>query len=833
MVYIVDKNFTDTSYNSYFETFSYELSNFQKWAIKAIVDGDHILITAHTGSGKTLPAEFAINYFTSQNPKKKIIYASPIKALSNQKLYDFRKKYPHISFGLLTGDCKDNPDADVLIMTTEILRNTLFNKKIVNNSSEKSIPLSFDINIDTELAAVIFDEVHYINDFERGSVWEQSILLLPPHIQLIMLSATIDKPEKFAMWIENEKNKQNLQISKKMYLAPTYERVVPLTHYMWLNTNSTINKCTKNTPFETLINEYTNKPIIIKEPNEKFIDSNYYNVQNILEYIDKNRFFVKRPHVLNNLIKYLKDNNMLPAITFIFSRKHVELAAKEISHCLFETNSKLPSTVHKECENILRAKLTNYKEYLYLPEYINIIELLKKGIAIHHAGMMPILREMVELLFEKGYIKLLFATETFAVGINMPTKTVIFSGLTKYNGTSMRQLYSHEYTQMAGRAGRRGIDTVGNVIHCNNLFNLPTFTEYKNILTGPPQTLTSKFKITFGLTLNIFSIDGNIGSISDFVGKSFISDEIQKEINWYDDENKKLCDNLKNKTLEFENVRTDKKIIYEYQNLLKNISNASQKQKKKLKNQINNLIDDNKYIIDDYNKLEIIENINKDIENNEKFKCNAKNYINSSIDKIIKLLNETSFLTLEPVKVTSKGIIAGQFQEIHPLVISDILLETDYLNKMSSIEIAGFLSLFTSISVDEQYKSFNPITSSEILNSCSSFTYSLLDKYQNLEVKYETDTGTEYNINYDIQQHIINWCNADDENTCKIIINELKEDKNIFLGEFVKAILKINNIVVEIQNACEILNNINLLEKLNNISSHTLKFVVTNQSLYI
>lgn len=355
----------------------------------------------------------------------------------------------------------------------------------------------------------------------------------------------------------------------------------------------------------------------------------------------------------------------------------------------------------------------------------------------------------------------------------------------------------------------------------------------KNILTGPPQTLTSKFKITFGLTLNIFSIDGNIGSISDFVGKSFISDEIQKEINWYDDENKKLCDNLKNKTLEFENVRTDKKIIYEYQNLLKNISNASQKQKKKIKNQINNIIDDNKYIIDDYNKLEIIENINKDIENNKKFKCNAKNYINSSIDKIIKLLNETSFLTLEPVKVTSKGIIAGQFQEIHPLVISDILLETDYLNKMSSIEIAGFLSLFTSISVDEQYKSFNPITSSEILNSCSSFTYSLLDKYQNLEVKYETDTGTEYNINYDIQQHIINWCNADDENTCKIIINELKEDKNIFLGEFVKAILKINNIVVEIQNACEILNNINLLEKLNNISSHTLKFVVTNQSLYI
>ena len=153
-----------------------------------------------------MPAEFAIEYF--KNKGKKVIYTGPIKALCNQKLYDFKQKFPHISFGILTGDIKDNPEADVLIMTTEILRNTLFNKKINSkNTDSKPIELQFDLDIDNELGAVVFDEVHYIGDADRGSVWEQSILLLPPQVQLIMLSATIEKPEIFAEWLETEKNK--------------------------------------------------------------------------------------------------------------------------------------------------------------------------------------------------------------------------------------------------------------------------------------------------------------------------------------------------------------------------------------------------------------------------------------------------------------------------------------------------------------------------------------------------------------------------------------------------------------------------------------------------
>lgn len=195
MVLLCEKEYPTTHESTYqkeFQRFPFELSPFQKWSLEAIIKGHHSLITAHTGSGKTLPAEFAIQYFTERG--KKVIYTSPLKALSNQKLYDFREKYPHISFGILTGDCKDNPEADVLIMTTEILRNTLFKKKLqqeasTNTTDTSTTPVShpqslhFDMDIERELACVVFDEVHYISDEHRGSVWEQSILLLPPQVQ--------------------------------------------------------------------------------------------------------------------------------------------------------------------------------------------------------------------------------------------------------------------------------------------------------------------------------------------------------------------------------------------------------------------------------------------------------------------------------------------------------------------------------------------------------------------------------------------------------------------------------------------------------------------------
>ena len=227
-----------SKYETYFELYPYPLSDFQKYAIEAVVEGQHVLVTAKTGSGKTLPAEFAIEHFVKQG--KKVIYTSPIKALSNQKYAEFSRKYPHISFGLLTGDIKTNPMADVLIMTTEILMNALFksstSEKAVDtsissrSSTDNTNKLSFQLDINMDLACVILDEVHYINDIERGQTWEKTILMLPKHIQMIMLSATIDAPERFAKWAERG------DITKCVYLASTDVRIVPLSHYRYFQT---------------------------------------------------------------------------------------------------------------------------------------------------------------------------------------------------------------------------------------------------------------------------------------------------------------------------------------------------------------------------------------------------------------------------------------------------------------------------------------------------------------------------------------------------------------------------------------------------------------------
>jgi antiviral helicase SKI2 len=243
---------------------------------------------------------------------------------------------------------------------------------------------------------------------------------------------------------------------------------------------------------------------------------------------EKHRFFMKRKFVLNKLAGFLKDNEMLPAIVFVFSRKSVELCAHEITTNLLEDDSKIPYIVRRECDQIVR-KFPNFKEYLELPEYNDLVSLLEKGIGIHHSGMIPVLKEIVELMISKKYIKLLFATESFAIGLDCPIKTAVFSNITKYDGTNMRTLLPHEYTQMAGRAGRRGIDVIGNVVHCNNLFDLPSINEYKEVLCGKPQKLVSKFRISYPTVLNLMK-NGTTSGFHTFIDKSMITNELNKSL---------------------------------------------------------------------------------------------------------------------------------------------------------------------------------------------------------------------------------------------------------------------------------------------------------------
>ena len=834
-------------YIDYFKLFPYELSDFQKWSIFAIVNGDHNLVTAHTGSGKTLPAEFAIQYFKERN--KKVIYTGPIKALCNQKLYDMRNKFPHISFGILTGDVKDNPEADVLIMTTEILRNTLFNKKINDtkksstNESCQNIKLQFEMDIENELGAVVFDEVHYIGDQDRGSVWEQSILLLPQQVQLILLSATIEKPEIFADWLENEKNKNvDEQYKKKLYMTTTHTRVVPLTHYGWISCQPSLIQAEKNSDLGKKLREMVNKPIQLASTYGKFDEINYHKIYDLLNSFQKNRIYIKRQFVLNELITYLLRKQWLPAICFIFSRKNVEIAAKEISFTLFDKDDKTPSIIEKECEKILISKLNNYKEYIQLEEYREMIKLLQKGIAIHHAGVMPVLREMVELLFEKKYIKLLFATETFAVGINMPTKTVIFTSLSKFSGQGMRYLLPHEYTQMAGRAGRRGIDTVGHVIHCNNLFNMTSSpNEYRNMLTGPPKMLTSQFKISYNLIISIISANKNDavtnidnGLIS-FMEKSFMQTDIVKEINNYDRCQNELKISIERQESEINDrsiCKTELSIMEDYFNIKSKMELSSNKQKKKFQKDIDKLENENRWLKQDILRFNKLKDTKVELDKNNGFKLNAINYIQNNVDLIVNILRENKFIDLD-FNLTDKSVVAMQLQEIHSLALADLYENFGGFREITDIQLVSLFSMFTNISIPRDDMMSVPDCLDSVSKNLAIKVTDFINKYYDIEAENQLDTGCDYEIHYELIDYIKEWCECNDEIKCKNLVNKIKEEKQIFLGEFVKAILKINNIAAEFEKVCELLQNLNLLQKIKNIPNLTLKYIVTNQSLYI
>jgi len=834
--FIAPHDSTGENYETYFNTFKFPLSDFQKWAIYSIVKGDHCLITAHTGSGKTLPAEFAIEYFKSKN--KKVIYTGPIKALCNQKLYDFKNKFPHISFGILTGDIKDNPDADVLIMTTEILRNTLLNRKI-NTVNSKPLELHFNLNIECDLGAVIFDEVHYIGDTERGVVWEQSIMLLPSHVQLIMLSATIDSPHIFAEWVEKQKTSETNN-KKNLYLITTHERVVPLTHYLWTTCPSFLAiPGIKGTPQEHKFKEVMNKPIVIASNDGQFNDINYFKTEKILDFLFKNKVTVKRPYVLNELVNYLNINNMLPALCFVFSRKNVEIYAKEISVNLFTKEDTTPNIIEHECQKILMAKFKNYKEYMLLEEYQSVIALLKKGIAIHHAGIMPVIREMVELLFEKRYIKLLFATETFAVGINMPTKTVVFTSLNKFSGSKMRDLLPHEYTQMAGRAGRRGIDTVGHVIHCANLFTLPEINTYKAMLTGPPKMLTSQFKITFNLILNMNASNASNNSlmheIIHFMKNSFVQNDIAKAIAYYDKTEQELLQKKKTQEDVINNasiVKTPIEIINKFNELTKNSEIVNNKQKKKLLQSMNTLKEEYSSIETDLVYYEQLQQTKNELNNNEVYRFDTINYIENNIKHMINVLKTNNFLE-EDGQLTKKGIVGMNIQEIHPLVFGDMYETCDF--NISASELVGLLSCFTSISMPDDLRLSipgNELVNPKVKKMAKSLN-SAMTKYYNLEDEYDLNSGADFNLHFELIDYMIEWCSATNETACHELITDMKTSKELFLGEFIKCILKINNIAKELETVCVLLDNLSLLQKVKQIPELTLKYVVTNQSLYI
>lgn len=781
-----------------------ELSPFQKLAIQAIREGHHVLVTAHTGSGKTLPAEFAITHFAEQG--KKIIYTSPIKALSNQKYADFSRKFPHISFGLLTGDIKTNPDAQVLIMTTEILMNALFKPPSAAAASD----LAFSIDIHHDLACVVFDEIHYINDADRGHVWEKTILMLPHHIQMVMLSATIDNPARFARWIETTKE-------KKVVLASTLTRVVPLTHYSFVAVSeSALKKVDKAT--EKMIRENTKDLTPLLTADGVFQERGYHKIHKVLPFTQAPRKFA-----LNQLLLQLRNQEMLPAICFVFSRKQVEYCAQEITVPLLEDDSKVGYTVARECEQVLR-KLPNFDEYMQTDDYRLVTKLLEKGIGIHHSGMIPILRELVELMIAKKHIKVLFATESFAIGLDCPIKTAVFTSLTKFDGQRERLLHAHEYTQMAGRAGRRGIDTVGHVVHLNNLF-FPSASEYRDLLSGKPQRLVSKFTVSYHLVLSLLT---NATRLTLDECCVFANLSLRRQ----DSDAAKECAaaTLAAKQGECDtllaSIQCPLETCQSYLALERTLATTVNRKRKIVERDMRAIVDEHRTCLVDVKRVAAWNALQTEMRDLSAML--SEDEMRQQMHSICDVMVKTGFIDKENEKYflySPTGTMAAGLAEVHPLIMTDLLLRWAWFRDLDVEQIAAVLSCFAEVKVADVPPPRRDADAE--VEACAQDVRLTMGRYAALD-------GSAYEGHYSLLAWIMRWtCECRDVADCRAFLRDLRATLGVSAGDFAKAMLKISTIGKEIAAIAETHCQLECCQKLAQLDATVLKYVATSQSLYV
>ncbi|TKY60772.1 HUA ENHANCER 2 [Spatholobus suberectus] len=448
------------------KSYPFALDPFQQVSIACLERNESVLVSAHTSAGKTAVAEYAIAM--SFRDKQRVIYTSPLKALSNQKYRELSQEFRDV--GLMTGDVTLSPNATCLVMTTEILRGMLYRGSEVLK----------------EVAWVIFDEIHYMKDRERGVVWEESIIFLPPAIKMVFLSATMSNATEFAEWICN--------IHKQpCHVVYTDFRPTPLQHYVFPMGGSGL--------------------YLVVDENEQFREDNFLKLQDT--FVKQNLADGKRGGKgggrggkggnasggsdIYKIVKMIMERKFQPVIIFSFSRRECEQHAMSMSKLDFNTQEEKETV-----EDVFRnAVLCLNEEDRSLPAIELMLPLLQRGIAVHHSGLLPVIKELVELLFQEGLVKALFATETFAMGLNMPAKTVVFTAVKKWDGDSHRYIGSGEYIQMSGRAGRRGKDERGICIimideqmEMNNL---------KDMVLGKPAPLVSTFRLSYYSILNLMS----------------------------------------------------------------------------------------------------------------------------------------------------------------------------------------------------------------------------------------------------------------------------------------------------------------------------------------
>jgi superfamily II RNA helicase len=780
--------------------YKFPLDPFQQHALKAICNEENVLVTAKTGSGKTLVGEVQIAY--SLRKGMRVFYTTPIKSLSNQKFNDLKAQFGEQKVGIMTGDIKFSPDADVVIMTTEILRNLLFKQ----DSSTKDIGPTASLTLDG-LDAVIFDECHYINDKDRGHIWEEIMILLPPEVKMIMLSATLDHPEYFAGWLGELKK-------RPINLISTEYRIVPLTHTIWYNEQFHTLMDAKN-----IYNDRTYKDWIAwrlgqEKAHDKFQqkvrDARAAGKEGPIEGKTRPTTFL---HQMNALIVTLEQKQLLPALFFVLSRKDCEKYAQKVESTLI-TSSEKAEVIH-----IWNYQLRKHRAELEkLAQYHHVRALVERGIAFHHSGLVPMLKEIIEILFSKGFIKVLFATETFAVGINMPTKTAVFVGVKKFDEevNDMRILTTAEYLQMAGRAGRRGLDTMGTVIYLPDRNPLEPH-EMQAMMCGSKSPVTSRMEFDYDFILK--TIQSGNTSWMDILEKSFWRRQRQELIDDYEADNTRLqkrLDALQITAYELGILQQKAEMEYQLTILTNSKRRKMEQELAAWKSKYNGLKWDN--AIRDYDEAKDAQRVlDKNIQTLKRLHDTS-----SAVERKIAVLKSLGFLRADGTP-TTLGTLATELNESDPLLISQFYMRPE----SRDMEPQEVLAVLAGCILDGKKEEVS-IDDIKVPRRVKDSLYSLSDYWDTLRYTEDEEgaMGSRWKMGTSWIGPMWDWMEG-------LSTGEICAKYEVYEGNLTRSVMKLYNMLEEWRCMATFCEHADVLEKFRDAHMMLLTKAVIQDSLYL
>jgi superfamily II RNA helicase len=798
--------------------YQFPLDPFQQHAISAIEKDENVLVCAKTGSGKTLVGEYQI--YHSLQKGKRVFYTTPIKSLSNQKFYDLKHAFPQASVGIMTGDIKFCPDAQVVIMTTEILRNLLYKK----GTTTEHLGLTASISMEN-LDAVIFDECHYINDKDRGKVWEETMILLPPEVNLVMLSATLDHPEYLANWL-------GLLKQKPIHLIETQYRIVPLIHHV-------LDKHYKLVPIMTAKEVYQEKPYLdwIQSQKDKLAEKKEFQ-QRIVDTrragtkdgaLDGKVVIHSFLYQMNEAIKMLQREELLPALFFVLNRKMCEHYADKVESTLLSA-SETASVKH-----IIGFHLHRHMKNLEtVPQFHQLCSLLERGIAFHHSGLLPLLKEIVEILFSKGLVKMMFCTETFAVGLNMPTKTVLFAGLKKYDDQmgGMRMLRNDEYMQMAGRAGRRGKDDKGIVIYLPDRDPVDA-SEIKATMKGGKPPIMSRMDFHYDFILKTLQASHSSGENQplkwlQIMEQSYWFQQRQQQIK--EIQRDVLASETKIKELSMDDATYQE--CATRHNLEQNIKQATNATRREMQRDLDRI--KNRHFGPKWTKAwadyNTITNLRHDIENMQADLRELEHHQDSIYPSVqflhqIGYLKHSNPLALTASDLTLKGVLATEVNEGHQILMTELYIQ-EWAHQLSGNDLVTILACFQEDKGNEESPSIYKVDIPEEVRIVLLKINQQAMQYCKKEEEIGYPIPDYWNISTRMLEPMRRWMQG--ENASVIC-----QEHDLFEGNFIRSVMKMANMLDEWLSMAMYCQHVEQVEKTLEVRQRIIRDIIISDSLYL